>query len=109
MDEHLIDKRVIERQIRKGKLDEKAHRRSLATLPDSSDRVARSAPEAPMASAPSASVASSPFAAAAAASPALGAEPMLSEADDDDDVDDEDDDDEDDDEAEDDAPADASI
>ena len=37
----MIDKRVIERQIRKGKLDQQAHRRSLEALPDVSDRVAR--------------------------------------------------------------------
>ena len=36
-----MDKRVIERQIRKGKLDASAHKRTLEALPDVSDRVAR--------------------------------------------------------------------
>jgi hypothetical protein len=38
---NVIDKRVIERQIRKGKLDAAAYRRTLEGLPDVSDRVAR--------------------------------------------------------------------
>jgi hypothetical protein len=96
MDEHLIDKRVIERAIRKGKLDPKEHRRSLASLPDSSDRVARSAPE-PMAHAPSMSAMS------AVAPQAASAEPT---PDMDDELDDEEDED---DEPEDDAPADAVL
>jgi hypothetical protein len=37
----VIDKRVIERQIRKGKLDAQAYQRTLEGLPDVSDRVAR--------------------------------------------------------------------
>jgi len=37
----VIDKRVIERQIRKGKLDAHAFQRTLEALPDMSDRVAR--------------------------------------------------------------------
>jgi hypothetical protein len=42
MDEHLIDKRVIQKHITKGKVDAKAYDRLLAALPDLSDRVARS-------------------------------------------------------------------
>ena len=47
----MIDKRVIERQIRKGKLDAAAYRRTLETLPDVSDRVARDADGEPSRSA----------------------------------------------------------
>lgn len=43
----MIDKRVIERQIRKGKLDAQAYRRTLEALPDVSDRVARDTDVAP--------------------------------------------------------------
>lgn len=94
MDEHLIDKRVIERQIRKGKLDAKEHRKTLASLPDSSDRVARSAPEAPM---------TSSTMSAAVAAPSHSQEPLQADADDD--VDDDDDDEE----SDDDAPANAQL
>lgn len=102
----MIDKRVIERQIRKGKLDAAAYRRTLESLPDVSDRVARDTdiepPSRPaMSSVASVSAVSSGHEQAAAES----------ESEADDDLDDEDEDDqEDDDEAEDaddtdDAPA----
>ena len=48
----MIDKRVIERQIRKGKLDAQAYRRTLEALPDVSDRVARDTDVEPVRSAP---------------------------------------------------------
>jgi hypothetical protein len=44
----VIDKRVIERQIRKGKLDAAAYRRTLEGLPDVSDRVARETDSEPI-------------------------------------------------------------
>jgi hypothetical protein len=102
----VIDKRVIERQIRKGKLDAAAYRRTLESLPDVSDRVARDTdiePSRPaMSSVASISAVSSGHEPAAAA-----AEPEA-----DDDLDDEDEDDEDDDDGDaedaddaDDAPA----
>jgi hypothetical protein len=84
----VIDKRVIERQIRKGKLDGAAYKRTLESLPDVSDRVARDTdiePSRPaMSSVASVSAVSSGLEPAAAASE--------SEADDDLDDDDEDDD-----------------
>ena len=52
MEEHVIDKRVIERQIRKGKLDAQAYRRTLEALPDVSDRVARDTDVEPARSTP---------------------------------------------------------
>jgi len=41
MDEHLIDKRILERQIKRGKLDATAYRRTLESLPDRSEQVMR--------------------------------------------------------------------
>lgn len=88
----MIDKRVIERQIRKGKLDASAYQRTLEGLPDLADRVARDTGEEPTRS-------------ASAPRPHVSAEPSSSahdapdSADDlDDDIDDDEEDDEDDDE-----------
>jgi hypothetical protein len=89
----VIDKRVIERQIRKGKLDGAAYKRTLESLPDVSDRVARDADIEPSRPAMS-SVAS---VSASIGGHQQAAAESESEADDDlDDEDDEDDDDEDD-------------
>ena len=98
----MIDKRVIERQIRKGKLDASAYKRTLEALPDVSDRVARDADGEPSRSAAnsvSSSVSSvssmhvrAPEVSAAAPDEALGED----EEDDEDDEDDDDDDDDDD-------------
>ena len=53
----MIDKRVIERQIRKGKLDAAAYQRTLAALPDVSDRVAKDTDSEPSRSAGTSSTA----------------------------------------------------
>ncbi len=104
----MIDKRVIERQIRKGKLDASAHKRTLEALPDVSDRVARDADGEPSRSMANSSVSSvstmharAPEVSAAAPDEALG--------DDEEDDEDEDDEDDDDDEAEDSTPDDATA
>jgi len=41
LDEKLIDKRVVERSIKRGRVDAQEYRRALETLPDLSDRVVR--------------------------------------------------------------------
>jgi hypothetical protein len=41
MDEHLIDKRILEREIKRGKLDASEYRRLLERLPDRSDMAQR--------------------------------------------------------------------
>jgi hypothetical protein len=103
-----MDKRVIERQIRKGKLDASAHKRTLEALPDVSDRVARDAdgePSRSMANAAVSSVSSMRVhpaePSAAASDEALGDE----DEDDEDDEDEDGDDDDEDEEAAPDAPA----
>lgn len=70
----MIDKRVIERQIRKGKLDAAAFRRTLEGLPDLSDRIARGAEE------PSRGHASQQEVSEPAAEAAEAAEPRASDA-----------------------------
>ena len=81
----MIDKRVIERQIRKGKLDAAAHRRTLEGLPDLSDRVARDYGEEP-----SRSVAAAPSTASSGLERAPEpVEPDVDDVDEDDDEDDE--------------------
>jgi hypothetical protein len=87
----VIDKRVIERQIRKGKLDAQAYQRTLEGLPDVSDRVARDTDvERPR----SHSVVAADPAASAPEEPSVGDEDEDEDEDDEDEDEDEDEDDE---------------
>jgi hypothetical protein len=80
---NVIDKRVIERQIRKGKLDASAYRRTLEALPDVSDRVARDADGEPSRSAVSASSVSGSAHARAPEAPDQAPDGALDDEDDD--------------------------
>jgi hypothetical protein len=105
---NVMDKRVIERQIRKGKLDASAHKRTLEALPDVSDRVARDADGEPSRSMANAAVSSVSSMRVHPAEPSAAAPDEALGDEDDEEDDDEDDDDEedgDDEEAAPDAPA----
>ena len=99
-----MDKRVIERQIRKGKLDASAHKRTLEALPDVSDRVARDADGEPSRSMANSSVSSVSTMRVHPAEPSAAA-PDEALGDEDDEDDDDEDEDDDEDSAPDDAPA----
>jgi hypothetical protein len=60
LDEKLVDKRVVARSIKQGRVDADEFRRMLQELPDLSDQVGRAAEQDPEPAAPTVAVAAPP-------------------------------------------------